>query len=76
MSDKAWTELNEAIVAEGYEWAGNVMLPSDSDEDGVTCPYCDKGGYWVVLYHRIEDNDKYAYANRCYKCGHIWRDTD
>lgn len=74
MVDLEWKALNDEIVSEGYEYEGGVMLPSDSDEDGVSCPNCDEGGYWTVVYHHSTRPDDFECANLCYDCGHIWRD--
>lgn len=70
----AWEQMNDSILKDGYVWEGSVMLPSDSWEDGVECPGCGKGGFWVVLYVKPDDKDNCVSANQCYNCGHIWRE--
>jgi hypothetical protein len=73
--DEKWHYLNDQITAKGYEFHGNVMLPSDSCEEAeCCCPACGEGGYWCIWYVDPKDHKREAWAYLCYDCGHMWDD--
>lgn len=73
MSDAKWEALNNEVVAKGYEFQGNVRLPSDSCRYGdACCPMCGEGGYWCVWYALPDNPTQEAWTHLCYDCGHMW----
>ena len=67
-----WNKMNDDIQKEGYAFDGNVVLPNDSDDDGVGCNCCGAGGFFVVLYKHTEKPHLMASTNLCYDCGCFW----
>lgn len=76
MSDQQWHEVNQKLESKGWVLEGAVMLPGDSSDDDMSCPSCGRGGYWCVLYKRGQNEQRFASANLCYDCGHIWVEED
>lgn len=70
----AWDKMNADIEAAGYAFDGNVMLPSDSNDDGVDCNCCGAGGFFVVFYKHKESPHLRASTNLCYDCGFFWEE--